>query len=141
MAHMFQVDQPSAESEYNESCTSGMALSHFRMLINELLNKYTYIFPEEVPLIVLDSKSAMCMAKNGKDKKHTRYIERRIHLVRNGEKWKMWNIDWCEGGMQLSDITTNNVGENDLTPTMKYIMVILNNWYITLAQEGWHNTG
>ena len=51
-----------------------MALAHFRMLIHELLNKYPDIVPEEAPLIVLDGKSAMCMAKNGKDTKHTRHI-------------------------------------------------------------------
>ena len=65
-----------------------MALAHFRMLIHELLNKDLYIFPEEAHLIVLDSKFAMCMANNGKDAKHTRHIERRMHLVRNGEKCK-----------------------------------------------------
>ena len=61
-----------------------MALAHFRMLINELLNKDPDIVPEEALLIVLDSKSAICMAKNGKDDKHTRHIARRMHLVRNG---------------------------------------------------------
>ena len=30
---------------------------------------------------------------------------------------------WCEGGLQLADIGTNNVSEPDLTPIMKYIMV------------------
>ena len=40
---------------------------------------------EEAPLIVLDSKSAMCMAKNSKYTKHTRHIARRMHLVRNGK--------------------------------------------------------
>ena len=78
-------------------------------------------------MIVLDSKSAMCMAKNGKDTKHTRQIARRIHFVRNGEKCKIHKIDWCEGGLQLADIGTNNVIEPDLTPRMKYIMVILEN--------------
>ena len=63
-----------------------MALAHFRMLIHEWLNKDTDIVPEEAPSILLDSKSAMCMAKNGKDTKHTRHIARRIHFVRNGEK-------------------------------------------------------
>ena len=57
-----------------------MDLAHFRMLIHELLNKYPEIFPEEAPLIVLDSKSAMCMAKNGKYTKHTRHIARRMHF-------------------------------------------------------------
>ena len=39
----------------------------------------------------------------------------------------MQNIDWCEGGLRLEDIATNNVGEHDLTPRMKYIMVRLDN--------------
>ena len=43
-----------------------MALVHLRMLIHELLNKDPDIFPEEAPLIVLDSKYAICMANNGK---------------------------------------------------------------------------
>ena len=62
-----------------------MALAHFRMLTHEVLNKDPDIVPEEAPLIVLDSKSSMCMAKNGKYTKHTRHIARRMHLVRNGE--------------------------------------------------------
>ena len=104
-----------------------MALAHFRMLIREFLNNYPYISPEEYPLIVLDSKSAICMAMNGKDIKHTRHIARKIHFVRNGEKCKMHRIYWCEGGLQLKDICTKNVSELDLTPRMKYIMVRLEN--------------
>ena len=77
------VDQSSAESEYNAACTTGMALAHSRMLIHEFLNKDLDIVPEEAPLIVLDRKYAMCMAKNGKDTKHTRQIAGRMNLVRN----------------------------------------------------------
>ena len=61
-----------------------MALAHFRMLIRELLNKDPDIVPEEGPIIILDSKSAIFMSKNGKDTKHTRHISRRVHFVRNG---------------------------------------------------------
>ena len=111
-----------------------MALAHFRMIIYELLNKDPDIFPEESPMIVLYSKSYMCMANHGKDTKHTRHIARRMHLVRNGEKYKMHRINWCEGGLQLEDIATNNVGENYVTSRMKYIMIILENWDITLVQ-------
>ena len=67
------------------------------------------------------------MAKNGMDTKHTRHISRRINFVRNGEKCKMHKIYCCEGGLQLADIGTKNVCEPDLTPKMKYIMVILDN--------------
>ena len=68
------------------------------------------------------------MAKNGRDTKHTRHIARIMHFVRNGEKWNMHKIYWCEGGLQLADIVTNNVSEPDLTPRMKYIMVRRENW-------------
>ena len=97
-----------------------MALAHFRMLIHELLHEDPDIVPEEAPLIVLDSKYDMCMANNGKDTKHTRHIARRMHFVRNGEKCKVHKIEWCEGGLQLADIGTKNVGEPDLTPRIKY---------------------
>ena len=83
--------------------------------------------PKEAPLIVLDSKSDMCMAKNGKDTKHNIHISGRMYFVTNGEKCKMHKIDWCEGGLQLADIVTKNVSEPDLTPRMKYIMVRLQN--------------
>ena len=33
------VAKSSAESEYNVSCTAGIALAHFRMLIHDFLNK------------------------------------------------------------------------------------------------------
>ena len=78
-------------------------------------------------MIVLDNKSNMCMSNNGKDTKHTSQISRRIHFVRFEEKCKMQNIDWCERGLQWADISTNNFGKPDLTPGMKYIMVILDN--------------
>ena len=76
--------------------------------------------PKEAPLIVLDRKSAMCMAKNGKDTKHTIHIARRMYFVSNGEKCNMHKIDWCEGGLKLVYIGTKNVSEPDLTPRIKY---------------------
>ena len=116
-----------------------MALAHFRMLIYEFLNKDQDILPKAVTMIVLDSKSTLCIANNGKDTTQTRHISSRMHLVRNGEKWKMHNIEWCEGGLQLADIATKNFGEHDLTPVIKYIMVRIDNWDRTLVQEGWQD--
>ena len=50
------------------------------MLIHELLNKDTYIVPEECPLIILDGKSDVFMYTPGKDIKHIRHIARRAHF-------------------------------------------------------------
>ena len=88
-----RVSQSSTESEYNASCTTGMDLEHFRMLIHELLNKDPDIFSEESPLIILDSKSSVCMNKNDKDTNNTRHIVRRVHFVRNGENFRMHKIE------------------------------------------------
>ena len=62
------VAQSGAESEYNAAYTAVMALAHVRILIHEFLNKDPDIVPEEALLIVLDSKSAVCIANNIKDK-------------------------------------------------------------------------
>ena len=80
------------------------------MLVHEFLNKDPYIVPEEVSLIILDSKSSVCIASNDNDTKHTRHIVRILHFVKNGENFKMHKIDWCEVGLQLADIATNNFG-------------------------------
>ena len=67
------------------------------------------------------------MANNGKDTNYTRHISRIVHLVRNRKKYKIHKIEWCEGGLQLTDIATKNVDENNLNPRMKYIMVMVDN--------------
>ena len=126
---MFQYQLPNQVQKMNTmQHTLQEWLQHIlRMLIHEFLNKYPYIVPKESPLIILDIKSAVCMDKNGKDTNHTSKISRRMYLLRNGEKCKMHNIDQCEGGLQLADISTKNIGERDLPPRMKYIMVIIDN--------------
>ena len=109
-----------------------MPIAYFRMLIFELLNKDPDIFLKDASLIILYRESSIFMAKNGKDTNHTRHIAIIVHFVRIGENWKIHNIDWCEGGLQLADIATKNVGENGLNYRMKYIIVRLDNWDRTL---------
>ena len=76
------VSQSSTESGYNEECTAGMALAHFSMLIHEILNKDPDIFPEEAPIIIIHSKSAVSMDNNGKDTKNTRHIRRIVYILK-----------------------------------------------------------
>ena len=39
----------------------------------------------------------------------------------------MHKIDWCEVGLKLADIATKNIGDPDLTPRMKYIIIRIEN--------------
>ena len=87
------VAQSGAESQYNSACTSGMALARFRMLIHEFLNKDPDIVPQEDPIIILGIKYAVCMARNGKDTKHTRHISRRVNFVRNVKNEKCTRLN------------------------------------------------
>ena len=57
------------------------------------LNKDPDIVPEGDPIVILESKSDVCMTNNEKETKHTRHISRRVYFVRNGENCKMHNID------------------------------------------------
>ena len=85
-----------------------MDLVLFVMLKNKLMKKDTYIVPYQAPLIILYIKSAVCMANNGKENKHTRHITRRIYFVRNFEERNLHKTVWCEGGLKLSEIGTKN---------------------------------
>ena len=58
------VSQSSAEREYNAACTTRMALAHSRILIHELLDKDLDIVPQYYTLIILYSRSSVCMNKN-----------------------------------------------------------------------------
>ena len=50
------VAQYSAYSEYNAVCTAGMALAHFKMLNNALLNKDPYVVTEQAYFNLLYNK-------------------------------------------------------------------------------------
>ena len=100
------------------------------------MNKNPDLVPEEDPLIILDSKSAVCTTNNDKDTKHTRHISKRVHFVSNDKICKMHKIEWCEVVLQLVGIAIKTFGGNALNLIMKYVMVGLDNWDITLVQEG-----
>ena len=89
----------SADSEYNIACNALMALSHFMMINNELLNKNPDVVPEQAHLVILYRQSYICISKNGKDTKHIRHISRRIHFVRNVEECTLHKRFWYEVGL------------------------------------------
>ena len=83
--------------------------------------------PEQAPLIILDIKSAMCMENNGKYIKHTRHTSRIINFLRNVEDLNLQKNIWCERGLHLEVIGTNNVRDDELNPILEYTMLILDN--------------
>ena len=103
------VAQYSAEMEHNTVLTAAKALAHFRMINIGLFNKDTDVVTEQEYLIIMDIKSAICMDKYNKEIKQTINISRRMHFVRNGEKWNFHKTMWCERVMKLADIVTNNI--------------------------------
>ena len=44
-------------------------------------------------------------------------------------------------GLQLADIVTKNVGDDNLNTRMKYIMLKIDNWQRTLVKEGSQDIG
>ena len=52
------------------------------------------------------------MANNSKDTKHTIHNAIRINFVINDEYLNQHKTVWCEGGLKLADIGTNNVRED-----------------------------
>ena len=50
-----------------------------------------------------------------------------MQLVRNGEKFNLHKTVWFEGYLQLADIVTNNIREDDLNPRLVYYMLRLDN--------------
>ena len=65
------------------------------------------------------------MDSNGKGTKHTRQIVQRILFLINGEECIFHKTVWCEGGMQLVDIVTKNVMEDELNTILVYAMARL----------------
>ena len=74
------------------------------------MNKDPEVVTEQAPLIILYGKSDLCMSNNGKDTRHTRKFSNRMHFVKNSKECYMCKTVSCEGGLQLGDIGTKNVG-------------------------------
>ena len=90
--------------------------------------------PKQASLIILNSKSAVFLAKNGKDTKYTIHISMRINFVRNGEECNMQKTVWCEVDLKLAHIGTKNVREDESNTRLGYTMVIIYNWQNTCSR-------
>ena len=46
----------------------------------------------------------------------------------------MYKTVWCEGGLKLADIVTNNVIQYEFNARLQYTMSILENWQKTFIR-------
>ena len=95
------------------------------MLNNEFPDKDTYVVPEQAPLSILYSKSAVCIDKNRKDIQNNIQISRIMLCVINGTECNLHETMQCEGGLQLADIGIMNVRGDEFNPRLGYDMVRL----------------
>ena len=72
-----------------------MDLANLRTIKNELMNRDKYVVTEQAILIILDRKSDLCMANNGKNIKH---IAKRMHLL------EMAKITICKKQYGLKEV-------------------------------------
>jgi hypothetical protein len=93
----------SAEAEYNKPCLCGMAVTHLKMLLNDMEARSDN---EDTVSIKLDSESAIAIGNSFKDTKHTHHIFRRYHYVRDGIEAKRFELIWINTENQFADIGT-----------------------------------
>ena len=86
----------SREAEYNTSAVDCMATHHNRYVDKEMrnlgtaiINRNDYMIPGgqdwNPSLIMLDSTAAVSMSLTARSTSKSRHIDRRFHLVRNGQ--------------------------------------------------------
>ena len=112
-----------------------MDSAHYRMTNIGMMNKVPYLVPDHAHPIIMESNSALCMANNGKGKKHTRHISRIINFIINCEDLYMYKTVWCEGCLEISDIGNKGVRENEFIPILGYTMVRLYNLQNTCTRR------
>ena len=98
-----------------------------RNLGTETVNKNDYVIPGgqdwSPSLILLDSTAAVSMALTAKSTSRTRHIDRRFHLVRNGQSNNKHKLFWITKVDQVADIGTKSVTLVTLQPIMNALFV------------------
>ena len=128
------IAMPSGEAEYNASAVACMATLHntfvdkeMRNLGTKTINKNDYMIPGgqdwNPSLILLDSTAAVSMALTAKSTSRTRHIDRRFHLVRNGQANNKHKLLWITKSDQVADIGTKSVTLVTLQPIMNVLFV------------------
>ena len=119
------VAMSSAEAENNAGAAAGLAMSHIRMLWNEL----KFEDPDDLlvpPILMLcDNKSAVMLANSEKDSTAQRHTKRRLMVMR--QLRRELELRWLHlsNKNMLADIGTKNLDVPAIQPIAKIILVEL----------------
>ena len=116
------IAMSSAEAEINASANAGMALSHVRMLCNEMNNTEVDQLWDPPILQLCDSSSAVTIINSEKDVKSLRHCKRRLMYSRQVTKEKEQCTVFISNEYMMADIGTKNLDAEPIQRISKFIM-------------------
>ena len=97
ISYVFQVQLNNTllkSATMHHTHTTGILLSHFKLINKKTRDKDTDVVTYQAPLIITEINSTSCVTKNGEDTKHISHIYRRIHFVKNGKDSNIHKTLW-----------------------------------------------
>ena len=117
------VAMSSAEAECNARATVGMALSHLRMLVDELNDRDADEIWQPPIKLFSDSQSALNIVNSERDVKSLRHCKRRLFYLRQVTKEKEIKMEFITNADMIADGETKNLDATEMEKINKYIMV------------------
>ena len=117
------VAMSTAEAECNAGASAGMAISHMRMLINEVNGSDADIIWNPSILLLTDSKSAETIVNSEKDVKSLRHCKRRLFYLRQLKREQEIKFEYLSNNYMLADGGTKNLDGAEVDEIRKVIMV------------------
>ena len=116
------VAMSSAEAECNAGAVAGMAMSHIRMLFNELEGHEADIIRNGPLTMFCDSASAIAIVNSDKDIKSLRHCKRRLLFMRQLRIEGEQCFKHIRKEFMLADGGTKNLDANSRQELNKYLL-------------------
>ena len=116
------VAMSSAEAENNAAATAGMAMSHIRMMWNEMEGSHPDNLWNPPILMLCDNKSAVTMINTEKDTKAQRHTKRRLMFSRQQRREKEIETKFLSNEFMLADMGTKNLDLPSFQPIRNSVM-------------------
>ena len=113
----------SAEAECNAGATADMALSHLRMLVNELNGRDADEIWQPPITLLSDSQSAVTIVNSERDVKSLRHCKRRLFYLRQVTKEKENKMEFIMNTDMIADGGKDNLDGKQIETINRYLMV------------------